>query len=108
MCEITNGAVQGMIEMSWSRTRDGRSAAATGGMGRATVAGMNIKDVEQEIEEIRTRHAGDDEVQHSSADALWELVLEAIAKGDTGDCTPAELAEAALKVNEIDFGRWYA
>lgn len=53
------------------------------------------------IEEIK----GDDEYAHSAEDALWEVVLEAIAERCED---PHLLAREALKTRAIKFQRWCA
>ena len=63
------------------------------------------------LEEIQTQlkyledGKKDPEVAHSQRDYLWECVLEAIVEGAEN---PKELAEEALKSEEIDFPRWCA
>lgn len=49
--------------------------------------------------------ACDYEAAHSMEDRLWAEVLSAIADGADG---APELARAALKSQNIDFGRWCA
>lgn len=66
---------------------------------------VSIAEVEREVERIREL-AGDDESAHSAEDDLWEMVLRAIASGETD--APAEIAAAALKTKTVDFQRWCA
>lgn len=68
---------------------------------------MTVKDILEKVEEIRT-FASDDEAAHSAEDALWEQVLEAIAKGGLNSTGLRQLATAALKTRNINFARWCA
>lgn len=61
----------------------------------------DIKKAVKEIEEIKE----DDEAAHMEQDDLYRSIIKAIAEGKT--VTP-EMAQEALKVEEIDFSRWYA
>jgi hypothetical protein len=65
---------------------------------------ITVAEVKARVAEIRAL-AGDDESAHSSEDALWAEVLQAIADGAPN---AKELAKAALKTSEIDFARWCA
>jgi hypothetical protein len=65
---------------------------------------MKIEDVENRVAEIE-RTKGDDERAHGMEDSLYRDVLLAISSGSTG---ARKLATAALKSEDIDFGRWTA
>jgi hypothetical protein len=65
---------------------------------------LTVQEVERRVAEIE-KHRADDERAHMLEDLLREDVLQAIA---IGNVDPAALANAALKTNDIDFGRWYA
>lgn len=64
-------------------------------------------DVEQVRDRVRRIDAArwDDEAAHGEEDTLHEDVLQAIADGADN---PAELAQEALKTQDIDFARWCA
>ena len=47
----------------------------------------------------------DNEAAHSDEDELHQDVLQAIADGAAH---PADLAQAALETQKLDFQRWYA
>lgn len=66
---------------------------------------MTVKEIQDRLEDIRVKHDGDDEAQHSKEDNLWEDVLRAISKGAIN---PRELATAALKSKDLSFSRWCA
>lgn len=65
---------------------------------------MTIEEIRVRVEGIR-KSTYDDEACHSSEDALWRDVLEAIASGASN---AQELAAEAIKTQEIDFARWCA
>lgn len=48
----------------------------------------------------------DSERLHAAEDVLYVAVLKSIADGTADD--PAAMAREALKVNDMDFARWYA
>lgn len=66
---------------------------------------MDIADVERRVAEIE-REKDDLEAAHGSQDSLFHDVLIAIARNETSDATA--LAQAALKVDEIEFDRYTA
>jgi len=66
---------------------------------------MTEADINRKLKEIEAI-SGDDEAAHSKQDALFREVLEFIAKH--GAYRSASLAEAALKVLDIEFSRWCA
>lgn len=65
---------------------------------------ITVEEALTRVQDIRDM-AGDDEVAHSSEDALRDDVLVAIASGspDAG-----ELARIALQTGKIRFARWCA
>ena len=65
---------------------------------------MNVKMVRVKIEEIRSI-TWDNETAHIEQDRLYTSVLESIAKNPRG---AQRLAQEALKVQDIEFTRWYA
>ena len=65
---------------------------------------MKVEEVKARVESIENTKY-DDEVAHSMEDALWQDVLEAIAKGSQDS---QALAEEALKTTKIKFARWCA
>ena len=69
---------------------------------------MKLGEIRRRVREIRDDGVLDEEAAHSSEDALWRDVLQAIADRDHGDADPAVLAMAALKTTELSFQRWCA
>lgn len=65
---------------------------------------MNIEQIKEQIKLIKGV-AGDPEAAHSYEDALYEQVLQTIAKGAKN---APELAKEALKTTKIKFPRWCA
>ncbi len=63
---------------------------------------MTVDEIKARLDAILTM---DDEVAHSSADALWRDVFADIAAGDP---EAAEKARLALTVDEMGFARWCA
>lgn len=67
---------------------------------------MTTKDIEGRVAAIKQQAAEhDDESAHILEDALWQVVMEAIADGDPN---ASRLAAAALKTKDIKFARWCA
>lgn len=65
---------------------------------------MTAEEVRNRIDEIAKM---DDECAHSAADSLYREVLRAIEL-HTAEPNAAELASAALEVEDLDFERWCA
>lgn len=65
---------------------------------------MNVDDVKRELNAIRNI-AYDDEQAHYRLDALYKNVLQEIASNGGW---AGELAEEALRGEDIQFSRWYA
>lgn len=66
---------------------------------------MTPKEVRDRVDFIRGI-AGDDEAAHVTEDELYADVLRAIAAGRCRKA--AELAQEALKTQDIEFARWCA
>lgn len=66
---------------------------------------MTMQEIQKRLKEIKNIK-DDNELAHVKEDALYIVVLEAIA---SGTCTnPEGCAELALKAREIKFTRWFA
>lgn len=65
---------------------------------------MTEEEANEWVERIRAM-ASDDEGAHATEDEFREAVLKAIANGADN---AKQIAEIALKTNEIDFERWCA
>lgn len=72
---------------------------------------MNLTDVETALAEIADGPLGravkDNEMAHAREDDLMRAVLRSIADG-TAEPSPAELAAAALRIDDFHYDRWYA
>ena len=66
---------------------------------------MTTQDVRDAIKLIEDE-SGDNESQHCMEDDLLFNVLKAIRDGETS--SPRALAEAAIKVGELSYIKWYA
>jgi hypothetical protein len=67
---------------------------------------MRLLHVEQALLRIgMAARSGDSEEAHALEDKLYVAVLTEVAKGD---CYHSELARAALRSKELQFGRWCA
>ena len=66
---------------------------------------MTTADVHAAVDNIRSLRS-DDESAHVAQDNLYRDVLTSIARGSAED--PAAMAAEALKVEDIEFSRWYA
>ena len=67
---------------------------------------LTLLDVEKRVGEIKNKVIERDyEYAHSMEDDLYVDVLKAIAAGTRNS---KQMAEAALKTQELDFPRWYA
>jgi len=66
---------------------------------------MTRIDVRKKIGEI-AENLHDNEHAHKLEDRLFKLVISAIAKDDTDDAMG--LCIEALKVDQMEFTRWYA
>ena len=64
---------------------------------------VDLLYIEKSVAEIKEIAKHDDEAAHSLEDALYDLVLEAIAGGAEN---PKELAAASLQIKEINFFRY--
>lgn len=70
--------------------------------------GVTVAEIEARVAEVRTLTSGlghDVESAHSSGDQIWADVLEAIAAGAPN---AAELARAALTMDDLRGEWWYA
>lgn len=66
---------------------------------------MTPEQVREQVEHIRVNAHIDPEARHCEQDTVYIDVLQAIADGADN---PRELAAEAVKIDDIDFPRWYA
>jgi hypothetical protein len=69
---------------------------------------MDLTDVIAKLAEIKGAAFADDETAHYEQDQLYVAVLTAISKGEAKGTVARALAAEALKVQDIQFSRWYA
>ena len=65
---------------------------------------MTLRKIHEAVQEVRRLAPDSSGDAHQAVDRLWRRVLRAIAAGADN---AAELAEAALETEEIDYARWY-
>jgi hypothetical protein len=68
---------------------------------------MTVEEAQARVEEIRELSTHSDEGAHSKEDQLYRDVLKAIASGQNIS-SPADLAQAVLVTEDMEFARWCA
>ena len=66
---------------------------------------LTCADVAERVKAIAALAEYDDEDAHKQEDALYHVVLRAVAAGHPDSVA---LALAALETKKLSFGRWYA
>lgn len=66
---------------------------------------MTPEQVREQVDHIRSNAHSDPEARHCEQDTVYIDVLRAIADGADN---PRDLAKEAVKIDDIDFVRWYA
>ncbi len=69
---------------------------------------MTLYEVRKRLKEIKEVAEYDSEGAHGRVDSLWKDILSDIASGRPTAAEAAKLATAALKTENIGFGRWCA